>query len=185
MYRHAARIRMSKFRWQRSLQTFRSQKTFPSRMKAKLKRSVSLRPDNGGWSLEGAWIGCISLHHREKLGKNTLEVKVAQNTGKEGRAATFNLVSGDQKVMFTVRQPEFGGTLPDIVGEKPVRLIRLLSRTMTNSLPTPSMAGAYCIKVRNSHLQDINHRNTSLYSGLPSLATIRMDRLCLPQCAWI
>lgn len=49
-----------------------------------------------------------------KKGKNTVMVKVAANTSSTGRAATFNLVSGDKKVLFTVRQPEFGGTLPDI-----------------------------------------------------------------------
>jgi len=53
-------------------------------------------------------------------GKNTLDVKVAQNYSSEGRSATFHIVSGEEKEMFTVRQPEFGGTLPDIVpGENP------------------------------------------------------------------
>lgn len=49
-----------------------------------------------------------------KPGKNTLKVTVAQNTGATARAAIFNLVSGTDKVMFTVRQPEFGGQLKDI-----------------------------------------------------------------------
>lgn len=54
-----------------------------------------------------------------KSGKNNLKVTVARNTSSEGRTATFNLVSGSEKVAFTVRQPEFGGTLPDIgEGEK-------------------------------------------------------------------
>lgn len=55
-----------------------------------------------------------------KKGKNTLKVKVAMNTGSEARAATFNIISGDQKELFTVRQPEFGGVLPEIIkGEDP------------------------------------------------------------------
>ena len=47
-------------------------------------------------------------------GKNNIKVTVAQNTGATARTATFNLVCGSEKVAFTVRQPEFGGTLPDI-----------------------------------------------------------------------
>lgn len=49
-----------------------------------------------------------------KAGKNTIKVSVAQNTSDAARSMTFNLVSGDKKESFTVRQPEFGGTLPDI-----------------------------------------------------------------------
>lgn len=49
-----------------------------------------------------------------KEGKGTVKVSVSQNTASTGRSATFNLVSGEEKVAFTVRQPEFGGTLPDI-----------------------------------------------------------------------
>lgn len=52
-------------------------------------------------------------------GKNTLKVIVAQNTADQGRAATFNLICGNDKELFTVRQPEFGGVLPEIgEGEK-------------------------------------------------------------------
>ncbi len=56
-----------------------------------------------------------------KAGKNNLKVTVARNTSDQGRQTTFNLISGTEKVAFTVRQPEFGGTLPDITpGEDPV-----------------------------------------------------------------
>lgn len=48
-----------------------------------------------------------------KQGKNTLQVKVATNTSSSQRSASFNLVSGSDKITFTVRQPEFGGKLPD------------------------------------------------------------------------
>ncbi len=47
-------------------------KDLPFSYESEAKRSVSLRPDNGGWSLKGAWIGCISLHHREKPVKTHL-----------------------------------------------------------------------------------------------------------------
>lgn len=54
-----------------------------------------------------------------KKGKTALKVTVARNTASSARTATFHLVSGSESVPFTVRQPEFGGTLPDIgEGEK-------------------------------------------------------------------
>ena len=49
-----------------------------------------------------------------KKGENTIKVSVAQNTSDTPRAALFNIVSGEEKVMFTVRQPEFGGVLKEI-----------------------------------------------------------------------
>lgn len=55
-----------------------------------------------------------------KKGANTVKVSVSQNVGATARAAIFNLVSGEEKVMFTVRQPEFGGVLKEIEeGESP------------------------------------------------------------------
>jgi len=49
-----------------------------------------------------------------KKGKNNVKVTVSQNTASSGRTTTLNLVSGDETVAFTVRQPEFGGELPGI-----------------------------------------------------------------------
>lgn len=50
-----------------------------------------------------------------RKGENVLKVTVARNTGDKARATLFHLISGEDDVMFTVRQPEFGGTLPDII----------------------------------------------------------------------
>lgn len=47
-----------------------------------------------------------------RQGRNTVVVKVGKNMGAEGRTAGFSLVCGSLKEDFTVRQPEFGGTLP-------------------------------------------------------------------------
>lgn len=49
-----------------------------------------------------------------KRGENVVKVNVACNYGAEARGAIFNLISGEEKVLFTVQQPEFGGTLPEI-----------------------------------------------------------------------
>lgn len=49
-----------------------------------------------------------------KKGKNTVTVTVSDNNTKAARTTTLNLVCGDEIVAFTVRQPEFGGTLPEI-----------------------------------------------------------------------
>ena len=49
-----------------------------------------------------------------RAGKTNLKVSVSRNTAESGRVATFYIISGDQKESFMVRQPEFGGTLPDI-----------------------------------------------------------------------
>ncbi len=91
-------------------------KDLPFSYESEAKKISFTSPGQWRVELEGGVDWVYFAPSSGKAGKNTLEVKVAQNTGKEGRAATFNLVSGDQKVMFTVRQPEFGGTLPDIVG---------------------------------------------------------------------
>lgn len=77
----------------------------------------------GAWHVEmvenADWVYFSPMSGRK--GKNTLEVKVAQNTGSEGRAVTFNIVSGADKALFTVRQPEFGGVLKEIEeGQKAV-----------------------------------------------------------------
>lgn len=70
----------------------------------------------GNWRIEAEpgvdWVSFSPT--AGKRGENTVKVNVARNTGSEARGAIFNLISGEDKVLFTVQQPEFGGTLPQI-----------------------------------------------------------------------
>lgn len=71
---------------------------------------------NGNWTteLEGNVDWVFFSPVSGKKGKNKVTVTVMANKANTGRTATFNLVSGDEKVAFTVKQPEFGGTLPEL-----------------------------------------------------------------------
>ncbi len=70
----------------------------------------------GNWKVElenGDYLVYFALSSGKKC-KTALKVTVARNTSSSARTTTFHPVSGSESVPFTVRQPEFEGTLPDI-----------------------------------------------------------------------
>lgn len=48
-----------------------------------------------------------------KAGKVSLEVKTGKNTASTERQSTFNIVCGNEKVAFTVKQAKYGGSVND------------------------------------------------------------------------